>query len=403
MERNLQAGGGEVHGGHGQGQAWQPGESWIVLDDSRSNSSSPVHVTGTSRVNKSNSFDANANCKSEGETNQKTKAETHPDSVWFEDNDSNSSSDEEFMPKPKKLEIDKFFFDEDDTYEAEGTLRLTPALGLQEDNMLQYNSMAQAERTLGLTVSLDGIDSEFIKKSSQTIMEKAYIEAYRSKLRDQQSSPYSKSSTSSADSNLLNEEDQIHIQQPEKKNKENDVAQQKENDQKKREKEISTPKINTPSPYCSLDKDKDKDKDKEQKDKHKYGGRAPPILGALAPPVPNPKSSPKQTQVSDVTGDSVHIRKQLESLKVDVCKKVDIMVPFSKGENIGKIPCSVNELYPSCASSSSTTCSVSNSKTPSCKSEEKKRRVRRKKVEKGTKRSDKNSKKAKKTGISYTW
>merc|ERR1712157_708496 len=122
-----------------------------------------------------------------------------------------------------------------------------PAFGLQEDNVFEYNSMAQAERTLGLTISLDGVDSNFLKKSSQTIADNAMI-TYRNKLREQQHSPFSKSSVSSSE-----EEAQFL---------DNDPVVEKVEEKEKKENIIVT-----------------------KSSVSKYGGRAPPILGALAPQV----------------------------------------------------------------------------------------------------------------------
>ena len=147
-----------------QANEWKPTDSWIVLDQDRNR--------------KSIGFEAQA---------KKLRGVQHPDSNWFDD----SSEDD-----------------------GQNEVKLTPALGLD----IGQDSMAQAERSLGLAVSLDGIDAEFLKQTSQIIQENA---------RD------------------------------------------------------------SPSSLAALESESDSAEDFAFKNanKLKYGGRAPPVLGALAPPV----------------------------------------------------------------------------------------------------------------------
>lgn len=147
-----------------QPKEWKPTDSWIVLDQDHSR--------------KTTSFEAQA---------KKLRGAQHPDSNWFDD----SSEDD-----------------------GQNEVKLTPALGLD----IGQDSMAQAERSLGLAVSLDGIDAEFLKQTSQIIHENA---------RD------------------------------------------------------------SPSSLAAIESESDSAEEFAFKtaNRLKYGGRAPPVLGALAPPV----------------------------------------------------------------------------------------------------------------------
>lgn len=153
-----------------QPKDWKPTDSWIVLDQDRSR--------------KSVGFEAQV---------KKARDAQHPDSNWFDD----SSEDD-----------------------GQNEVKLTPALGLD----IGQDSMAQAERSLGLAVSLDGIDAEFLKQTSQIIQENT---------RD------------------------------------------------------------SPSSLAALESESDSAEEFPFRNANrlKYGGRAPPVLGALAPPAMQSTSS----------------------------------------------------------------------------------------------------------------
>lgn len=152
-----------------QKQEWKPTDSWIVLDQDRHR--------------KSVGFESQV---------KKVRDVQHPDSNWFDE-----SSDD-----------------------GQNEVKLTPALGLD----VGQDSMAQAERSLGLAVSLDGIDAEFLKQTSQLIQENT---------RD------------------------------------------------------------SPSSLGALESESDSAEEFAFKNasRLKYGGRAPPVLGALAPPAMKSTSS----------------------------------------------------------------------------------------------------------------